>query len=136
MKNIKLEYKKYLVKDIPKELYKTLYGLNFRENGEMQKRLGSIRNCGESNSYVVVAFWNNLVVGWAGMFFNGYSDNSSDAHYYVRKIFRGNGIATELNKQLLRHKKKIKNVYVYTHDNITVDFFAKIKKKYKCVTIF
>lgn len=114
----------YLVKNIPAQIYKQLYSLNYREAGCMRDCLVEARQSDTNDDFIIAYMDDDKVLGWC-LVHNAFYSDEKVLQIYVRQALRGHGIGTKVIKKakqkLQKMFKKMPKVY---YDNANTFFYA------------
>jgi GNAT superfamily N-acetyltransferase len=91
--------KSYLVKNIPANLYKKLYSLNYRDMGCMRDCLTYSKKEPNKDDFVVTYMDDEKVLGWCLVHNSFINDKDKVLQIYVRRSMRGKGIGTKIIKK-------------------------------------
>jgi GNAT superfamily N-acetyltransferase len=97
-----MKIKYHLVKNIPKDLYKKMYSLNYRDGGTMQSELVWSKEQNNDTDFTLSIVEGDTLLGWLLV-----SVDYFDAvclQIYIRKSARKKGLGSKLIK---RAKKKL-----------------------------
>ena len=113
------------LQDVPADIYKQLYKLNYGQRGSMRDHLVNYRHADtDSASVCYIKGRKNLIKGWALMF-EGLEKNEKEVHLYVKKVERNKGYGSAL-AQVARKQFPNKKLYGY-HEYSTIFERSRIR---------
>lgn len=105
-------------------LYKKLYGLNFRQRGQMQRKLRYRRKANVPMLIFYIMDQENKVAAWAMVYLD--YDREPTLQTYTRKIYRRRGLGKQLINYALEHFNSIR---VLPHNKPSETFFEQFNHK-------
>jgi L-amino acid N-acyltransferase YncA len=119
----------FLVSELPKGVYKTLYNLNFRDHGYMREYLGTARKRKCKSTKVFIIFCEELIIGWSltcPLQYKSNPKNVYEVHLYIRKKYRQMGFGKKLLTITCDYLESIgKQPAFFPHNQNTLLFFTE-----------
>jgi len=122
-----------LLSQIPPDIYKKLYSLNFRNGGQLRSQLIYARSRDNDQSHIVYMMENDMLLGWGLAYPNGHSKYYYQC--YVRKSYRRQGIGSRLFNKVIK-KSKLDKLIIFDNDSTSKQFYKPFIENRIAATAF